>query len=234
MQRVGPQRAAKVQAAKVLRESSLDLQGDIDEDGSYALMFTSSQVCRGTLLLMPKAVTHSVELRICMLGVRQNTRYGVYNILPVSNALLQGRPKHRRGSGGSHLRTDVSPSGRERSEEEEQAIINAIKDENTRCCAMKCALQHLFNFAPAFCAARAAPKPATHARDLISGHEPVPACAGMRSDCCCSRPTSSADGRYCLHCVMQAFQEPHRSPQVQEAQAGHPGSTSTGCEVFVV
>jgi hypothetical protein len=73
LQRVGPQRAAKVQAAKVLRESSLDLQGDIDEDGSYALMFTSSQVCRGTLLLMPKAVTHSVELRICLLGVRQNT-----------------------------------------------------------------------------------------------------------------------------------------------------------------
>jgi hypothetical protein len=72
-QRVGPQRAAKVQAAKVLRESSLDLQGDIDDDGPYALMYTSSQVCRGTLLLMPKAVTHSVDLRICLLGVRQNT-----------------------------------------------------------------------------------------------------------------------------------------------------------------
>jgi hypothetical protein len=57
-----------------------------------------------------------------------------------SSVALQGRPKHRRGSGGgAHLRTDVSPSGRERSEEEEQAIINAIMDENTRSCAMKCA-----------------------------------------------------------------------------------------------
>jgi hypothetical protein len=33
---------------------------------------------------------------------------------------------------------------------------------------------------------------------------------------------------------MQALQEPYRSPQVQEAQAGHPGSTSAGCEVFVL
>lgn len=171
MQRVGPQRAAKVQAAKVLRESSLDLQGELHDDGSHALMYTSSQVCTGTLLLMPKAVTHSTDLCICLLGVLQNTLFGVYNILPVSNALLQGRPKHRRGSGGSHLRTDVSPSGRERSEEEEQAIINAIKDENTRCCAMKCAFQHRFSFYTCLYAARVAPKPATHARDLISGHD---------------------------------------------------------------
>lgn len=161
LQRVGPQRAAKVQAAKVLRESSLDLQGDIDDDGSYALMYTSSQVCTtSTLLLMPKAVTHNFYLRSCLLGVRQNTSYEVYNILPMSKAPVQGRPKHWRGSGGSHLRTDVSPSGRERSEEEEQAIINAIKDENTRCCAMKCAFQHRPTCCTCLCAARAAPRPA--------------------------------------------------------------------------
>ena len=71
LQRVGPQRAAKVQAAKVLRESSLDLQGDIDDDGSYALMYTSSQVCISTLLLMPKAVTHSFDLRtVCLASIR--------------------------------------------------------------------------------------------------------------------------------------------------------------------
>lgn len=50
-QRVGPQRAAKVQAVKVLRQSSLDLQDDMEDDSSSAWQGTGHQVCRSTLPL---------------------------------------------------------------------------------------------------------------------------------------------------------------------------------------
>lgn len=50
---------------------------------------------------------------------------------------LQGRGKQRRSNSGAHERTDISPSGRARSQEEEEAVINAIKDENIKLNAMK-------------------------------------------------------------------------------------------------
>ena len=84
------------------------------------------------------------------------------------------------------------------------------------------------------CAARVAPKPATHARDLISSHDRclhVLACG--RAAIAAGRPVALTVATVCtVSC--RRFKNRIRSPQVQEAQAGHPGSTSAGCEIFVV
>lgn len=50
-QRVGPQRAAKVQAAEVLRQSSVDLQDNMDDDSSAPWQGSSHQVQTRSLLM---------------------------------------------------------------------------------------------------------------------------------------------------------------------------------------